>query len=56
MTTTITPVLAIADLLTVRGEKRDTILPLKVTIEDGMLTLGTYGGPDLWRAKLEDLL
>lgn len=52
---TITPIKVVADLLTVRGEKYDALLPLTVTIEHGMLTLGSHDGPDLWRAKLEDL-
>jgi hypothetical protein len=36
--------------------KFDGLLPLTVTIEDGMLTLGTHHGPDMWRAKLKDLM
>jgi len=53
---TITTIKVVADLLTVKGEKFDALLPLTVTIEDGMLTLGSFNGPDLWRAKMEDLI
>jgi len=51
-----TPILVVADLLTASGDKFDALLPLTVTIEDGMLTLGSFNGPDLWRAKMEDLI
>jgi hypothetical protein len=53
---TVIPVKVLTDLLTVEGERYDALLPLTLTIEDGMLTLGSYNGPDLWRAKLSDLM
>jgi len=53
---TVIPVKVLTDLLTLEGEKYDALLPLTLTIEDGMLTLGSYKGPDLWRAKLSDLM
>ena len=56
MTKTVTPVKVLVDLLTVRGDRYDGLLPLTITIEDGMLTLGSYDGPDLWRAELEKLM
>jgi len=36
--------------------KFDGLLPLTITIEGGMLTLGTHHGPDMWRAELKDLM
>jgi hypothetical protein len=55
MTKTVTPVKVLVDLLTVKGDRCDGLLPLTITIEDGMLTLGSYDGPDLWRAELNKL-
>ena len=52
---TITPVKIVADLLTVCGDKYDALLYLTVDIENGVLTIGSLGGPDMWRAKLKDL-
>jgi hypothetical protein len=57
---TITPVKVIADLLnfnekTSTFDKFDGILPLTISIEEGVITLGSLNGPDLWRAKLEEL-
>ena len=55
MKTTV-PVKVVADLLTHTGSPFEALLFLTITIEDGMLTLGTYDGPDLWRAELKDLM
>jgi len=55
MTKTITQVKVLADLITSKGERFEGLLPLTITIEDGMLTLGTLNGPDMWREKLEKL-
>ena len=55
MPKTITPVKVLADLITSTGERFDGLLPLTITIEDGMLTLGTLNGPDMWRDKLKNL-
>ncbi len=55
MTTTVIPVRVLVDLLTWEGDKYDGLLPLTITIEDGMLTLGSHDGPDLWRAELKEL-
>jgi hypothetical protein len=61
---TVTPVKVMADLMSVQtGDdgasklvKFDGLLPLTITIEGGMLTLGTHHGPDMWRAELKDLM
>ena len=61
---TVTPVKVMADLMSIEtGDdgatklvKLDGLLPLTITIEGGMLTLGTHNGPDMWRAKLKDLM
>lgn len=61
---TVTPVKVMADLMSIEtGDdgsseivKFDGLLPLTITIEDGMLTIGTHHGPDMWRAKLKDLM
>ena len=51
------PIRAVADLMDpLSGDKYDALLPLTITIEGGMLTLGTHDGPDLWRAELKDLM
>lgn len=55
-TYTITPVKVLADLITSTGERFEGLLPLTITIEDGMLTLGTHNGPDMWRDKLKNLM
>ena len=55
MTTTVTPVRVLVDLLTWEGDGYDGLLPLTITIEGGMLTLGSHDGPDLWRAELKEL-
>jgi hypothetical protein len=55
MTKTITQVKVLADLITSKGERFEGLLPLTITIEGGMLTLGTLNGPDMWREKLEKL-
>ena len=60
---TVTPVKVMADLMSIEtGDdgasklvKFDGLIPLTITIEDGMLTLGTLNGPDMWREKLEKL-
>ena len=61
---TVTPVKVMADLMSIEtGDdgtsklvKFDGLLPLTITIEDGMLTIGTHHGPDMWRAELKDLM
>jgi hypothetical protein len=69
---TVTPVKVMADLMLIEtGDdgaskliKFDGLLPLTITIEDGMLTIGTHHGPDMWRkgltyqetAELKDLM
>ena len=61
---TVTPVKVMADLMSIETGKDgssklikfDGLLPLTITIEDGMLTIGTHHGPDMWRAKLKDLM
>jgi len=62
---TVTPVKVMADLVAIEAGddgvsklvKFDSCsLPLTITIEDGMLTLGTHHGPDVWRAELKDLM
>lgn len=55
MTKTVTPVKVLVDLLTLTDDRYEALLPLTITIEDGMLTLGSYDGPDLWRAELNKL-
>ena len=50
------PVKALVDLLTHTGSPFEALLFLTIKIEDGMLTLGTYDGPDLWRASLKELM
>jgi hypothetical protein len=52
---TITPVKIVADLLTVCGDKYDALLYLTIDIDNGVLTIGSLGGPDMWRANLKDL-
>ena len=52
---TVLPVKILVDLLTVRGEGYDGLLPMTITIEDDELTIGSYEGPDVWRGKLSDL-
>jgi len=60
----VTPVKAVADLTSIETRddgttklvKFDGLLPLTITIEDGMLTLGTLNGPDMWRVELKDLM
>ena len=61
---TVTPVIVMADLVPIetgddvssRSIKRRLVRPLTITIEDGMLTIGTHNGPDMWRAELKDLM
>ena len=61
---TVTPVKVVADLMMFETRedgsskivKFDGLLPLTITIEDGMLTIGTHHGPDMWRAELKDLM
>ena len=61
---TVTPVKVMADLMSIeKGDdgasklvKFDGLLPLTIKIEDGILTIGTHHGPDMWRAKLKDLM
>jgi hypothetical protein len=55
MTKTITPVKVLADLLDPTSGSYDALLLLTIEIENGVLTLGSYNGPDLWRAYLQDL-
>ena len=57
---TITTVKVLADFISSHSvdgklERFDALLPLTIDIEDGVLILGSHNGPDLWRAKLEDL-
>ena len=52
---TILPIKILVDLLTVRGEKFDGLLPMTLEIEGDVLTIGSYDGPDMWRGKLSDL-
>ena len=52
---TITTVKIVADLLTPRGENYDALLNMTVRIEDGILTIGSLNGPDMWRAPLKDI-
>jgi len=52
---TITTIKVVTDIITNTGAKFDALLPLTITIEGGMLTLGSHDGPDLWRAKLKDI-
>jgi hypothetical protein len=52
---TITTVKIVVDLLTPRGEHYDALLNMTVRIEDGMLTIGSLNGPDMWRAPLKDI-
>lgn len=53
--TTVLPVKVVADMLNNSGDNFDALLPLTIAIENGMLTLGTHGGPDLWRGEIKDL-
>lgn len=61
---TVTPVKVMADLMSmeegddgaIKLVKFDGLLPLTITIEYGMLTIGTHHGPDMWRAELKDLM
>ena len=55
MAETITPVKVVTDLIDDGGERFEALLPLTVKIEDGQITLGSYNGPDLWRATLAEL-
>ena len=54
MTKTTIPVKVLVDLCDLGGPY-DALLPLTIEIENGLLTLGSYNGPDLWRADLKDL-
>ena len=62
---TVTPVKVMADIVSIEtgddGVSKfvkfdDCLLPLTITIEGGILTLGTHHGPDMWRAELKDLM
>jgi hypothetical protein len=46
----------VSDMVDVTGEKFDALLHLTIDIEDGILTLGSYKGPDLFRAQLSKLI
>ena len=52
---TTTDVKILADLLTLNGKERYSLLPMTLMLEGDMLTVGTLGGPDMWRGKLSDL-
>jgi hypothetical protein len=52
---TITTVKVVADLLTPSGVNYEALLNMTIRIENGMLTIGSLNGPDMWRAPLKDI-
>jgi len=50
------PVKILVDLLTVRGENFDGLLPMTIDICGDEVTIGSYNGPDVWRGKLSELM
>ena len=49
------PVQILADLLTVEGKQWHTLLPMTLTLDETVLTVGTLDGPDMWRGPLNTL-
>jgi|TARA_B110000908_G_scaffold56864_1_gene69212 hypothetical protein len=54
-TKTTIPVQILVDLLTPKGHNYHGLLPMTLTLEGDVLTVGSEGGPDMWRGKLSDL-
>jgi hypothetical protein len=49
------PVKILVDLMTVTGEKFDALLPMTIEIYGDELVVGSFNGPDMWRAKLSEI-
>ena len=55
ITETVTTVHIEVDLLTDKGKTFRALLPMTITVDNTHITIGSYGGPDMFRATLEDL-
>ena len=49
------PIQVLADLLTPEGKPCHTLLPMTLTLDETVLTVGTLDGPDMWRGALNRL-